>query len=128
MVRLVTRDEAIDAALHYARQDDRDVTSLGIACMLDEVHQHNVYDDVVQEREYQDAKWGGPEHDDTHTSKEFLDFIDRKIRRANHEWFIQQDKEVRKKLIQIAALAVAAVESIDRQRVKKRQSVGGDDG
>lgn len=70
---------------------------------------------VLRERERQDEKWGGPSHDDQYTTADFVRFI---IDYAG--WarmmasFLSADK-ARRRLIQVAALAVAAIESLDRQ-------------
>lgn len=118
MVRLVTRDEAIDVGAHIELENtgtsDRDC----VADIIDAVHQHNVYDDVAAERERQDAKWGGPDHDDEHCPSEFVSFIYEKSNHAVDAVFDKSPTEVRRRLIQVAALAVAAVESLDRKRPK----------
>lgn len=76
-----------------------------------------VLQDIQNERKHQDKKWGGPSHDDQHDTYDFLGFIDdyvglarRALDRAplNHQ-------EIRKRMIQVGALAVAAVESFDRR-------------
>lgn len=66
-----------------------------------------VYEEVKNERVRQDAKWGGPSHDDTHVNFEWCDYILEHNRKAkSSEW--------RKRMIEVAALAIAAVESHDR--------------
>ncbi len=70
-----------------------------------------VYDEIKQERARQDAKWGGPAHDDEHDIDDFGDFIAQKLAHmsaGSPAW-------KRAKLVQIAALAVAAIESADRK-------------
>lgn len=72
--------------------------------------QVKVIDQIIQERKNQDRQWGGPEHDNTHDKDDWLRFI--------HYQFIcadARDSNLRSRLIKIAALAVAAVESIDRK-------------
>ena len=64
-----------------------------------------VIEEVVTERARQDAKWGGPAHDDQHTPAEFAGFIRDRLGYS----------PTRKDFVQIAALAVAAVESMDRR-------------
>ena len=118
MTQLVTRDEAIDVGLSLVKEFSTDANHNDIAEIIDEVHQHTVFDEVAAERERQDEKWG-PVHDDTHTTKAFLDFIHDKKTETTLAWFHQRDPDVRKRLIQIAALAIAAVESIDRTSVTK---------
>lgn len=80
----------------------------------------DVYDEVKAEREAQDREWGGPAHDDGHDDADWLEFIAIKERAA--EWVrgrrpydATERRELRYRLIQIAALAVAGVESIDRR-------------
>lgn len=63
--------------------------------------------EVVAERDRQDAKWGGPEHDDTHHAFEFFGFISERCALSS--------LHVRRRLVEIAALAVAALESHDRK-------------
>ena len=67
--------------------------------------------DVATERQRQDAKWGGPEHDDLHSFADWHRFINLRLARSAST----DEKETRRLLIQIAALAVAAAESIDRK-------------
>ena len=64
--------------------------------------------DMIDERRRQDAQWGGPEHDDTHSSDDWFKYISYQIDRARY------DTDKRSRLIKIAALATAAVESFDR--------------
>jgi hypothetical protein len=70
-------------------------------------NQTDIYGEITAERVRQDAKWGGPAHDDQHAEADFAGFI---LDRAK-EW------PSRKGFIQMAALAVAAVESMDRRGV-----------
>lgn len=71
-----------------------------------------VFDEIHNERNEQDAQWGGESHDDGHTPFDWLNFIEHQIVRAREgsvEYAI-----VRHRLVKIAALAVAGIESIDR--------------
>lgn len=67
--------------------------------------------EIANERARQDQKWGGPEHDDDHNTFDFIVFIQAYLIKAE---FSTSTEEGRRRLIQVAALAVAAVESIDR--------------
>jgi hypothetical protein len=62
---------------------------------------------IVEERERQDAQWGGPEHDDQHTAEEWYDF------RRKFEWrmFRPEYPNGPELLVKIAALAIAQCES-----------------
>lgn len=68
--------------------------------------------EIHAERDRQDLIWGGPEHDDTHVVAEWMDFIDDQV-----NWFHSQGRG-RERLIKIAALALAGIESIDRRIVR----------
>lgn len=81
------------------------------------MHIHDILTEIQHERIRQDGKWGGAEHDDNHATLDFLGFIvDRvesaSVRELTNTHNLSYD---RKELIEIAALAVAAVESIDRK-------------
>mgnify|MGYP001617338697 CR=1 len=67
---------------------------------------------IREERRRQDNRYGGPAHDDQHTLEEWAGFMAVRvatIRRAGVE-------EVAGELLQVAALAVAALESIARKQ------------
>lgn len=76
------------------------------------------------ERERQIQQWGGCEHDDTHKPEEWLSFIAKQVKKAEREAKASDGQidratrfEVRDRLVKIAALAVAAIESMDRAEV-----------
>lgn len=71
-----------------------------------------IFEEVGLERMHQDTKWGGPVHDDQHALGDWIDFIDEQQARAF------EPHEGRERLIKIAALAVAAVQSLDRKRIR----------
>lgn len=70
---------------------------------------NDVLGEVKEERERQDTKWGGPEHDDRHPLSDFADYI------AGRVHGIRGGRNERANLVEIAALAVAAIESMDRK-------------
>ncbi|MBK5230230.1 MAG: hypothetical protein JJE27_03555 [Thermoleophilia bacterium] len=70
--------------------------------------------DVAAERSRQDAKWGGAEHDDKHSTADFVQLIEDYAGWARVMAGMRSDGKARERLIQVAALAVAAVERIDR--------------
>lgn len=82
-----------------------------------------IYSEIREERIRQDAQWGGAVHDDDHTATSdgacWRDFVSRQMALAERE-HAQADGATaalnvqRSRYIKIAALAVAAVESIDR--------------
>lgn len=69
---------------------------------------------VISERRRQDEKWGGPEHDDQHTPNEFVQLIQDYAGWARVMAGMNSPEKARRRLIQVAALAVAAVECYDR--------------
>jgi hypothetical protein len=71
--------------------------------------------EVANERAAQDVKWGGSAHDDTHTTYAFLQFIEDRRGMAMYADSIDDRALARRRLIQVAALAVAAIESLDRK-------------
>ncbi len=82
-----------------------------------------IFEDIQVEREHQDKRWGGPDSDDHNVPGDWMSYI--------HEW---TDKAIdfenehlqlgalpkedlarfRKYMIKVAALAVAAIEAVDR--------------
>ncbi len=71
-----------------------------------------IFGEIREEREKQDEKWGGPSHDDGHTSHDWVAYVTRHLGKAvMWPW----EREVfRKQMVRVAALAVAAVEWCDR--------------
>jgi len=75
---------------------------------MDQRETREVLDEVAAEREHPDAKWGGPSHDDEHPRQVWLRLINTRV------W--SDTLEYRRKMVEIAALAVAAIEANDRGR------------
>jgi hypothetical protein len=69
--------------------------------------------DIIDERQLQDAEWGGNDHDDKHDFFDWRQFIYKQLTAASME--AGQFDRQRKRLVKIAALAVAAIESMDRK-------------
>lgn len=65
--------------------------------------------DVLKERRRQDIKWGGPEHDDGHSAEDWERFIMKRIPLSS-----TLDAPFRQRMVEVAALAIAAAESLDR--------------
>ena len=79
-----------------------------------------IYQEIENERHRQDEEWGGPEHDDKHGIRDWLSFIVVYLGQG-----VNRDSDWGRKLsisryalIQVAALAVAAVEAFDRRIAK----------
>ena len=70
--------------------------------------------DVLAERKRQDAQWGGPAHDDEHDAQDWASYIRRQLKRLVEVNYAESF--ARERFVKIAALAVAAVETIDRKQ------------
>jgi len=69
-----------------------------------------VLSEIEEERKAQDAKWGGSSHDDTHSQADWRNFIRLRLTEV-----AMHPHKYRQNMIEIAALAVAAIESHDRK-------------
>lgn len=76
-----------------------------------------IFEEISAERTRQDNIWGGPGHDDTHDISDWVLFIKEHARMADP--LTPQPEESRRRLIEVAALAVAAIESLDRKPATK---------
>jgi hypothetical protein len=78
--------------------------------------------DVACERLRQDAKWGGVEHDDLHDPADFVHFVNKQVRAAREATRASEPPvkpaEFRERMVKVAALAVAAIQSHDRKQEK----------
>lgn len=76
-----------------------------------------VFKDVVEERHRQDAKWGGPNHDDEHDPRVWVAVIVEHLGRAVRDDTRPRSDRTRYRqgMVRVAALAVAAIESHDRK-------------
>lgn len=86
--------------------------------------------DLFAERDRQDAQWGGPDHDDTHTGSDWLIYIEHQRATAYQETLSDDGDSIvdpegyRQRMVKIAALAFAAIESLDRSH--PRPAPGGE--
>ena len=67
---------------------------------------------IIHERNMQDEKWGGAQHDAAHTPEEWCRLLDRYVTRISRSERGSVAYETA--LIQLAAVAVAALEVSDR--------------
>ena len=69
---------------------------------------YDIYGEIEKERERQDHEWGGPNHDATHTSHDWITYLAKHVGKAvMWPW----DKaRFRYQMVRVAALAVAAIE------------------
>lgn len=84
-----------------------------------------ICEQLVEERRVQDRQWGGPDHDDDHTRKEWLGFVEEHATRARKAIGRRREAidldEYRRRLVVIAALSVAAIEAHDRDMKREAQ-------
>ena len=74
-----------------------------------------IFHEIVAERGRQNEKHGGPQHDDTHSIYDWVLFMRGRLCDAAEARGAAAAGIRRRKLIQVAALAVAAIESMDRR-------------
>lgn len=67
---------------------------------------------VANERDRQDERWGGPGHDDTHDGQDWVHLVEVRCVKALQA---KSGHAYRERMVQVAALAVAAVQSFDRK-------------
>lgn len=80
----------------------------------------DILNEIDKEREYQEGKWGNNADDTVNTPNDFVSYV----AAYSTKWFPggfmpynpKTTDDFRTSMIKTAALAVAAVESIDRQR------------
>lgn len=80
--------------------------------------QGTIFGEIVEERNRQDRQWGGPDHDDFHDERDWLRYIRKQMA---HAWRAaplvgELMTDYRRRLVKIAALALAAIESHDRRQ------------
>lgn len=80
-----------------------------------------VYAHIELERQRQDEQWGGPKHDDKHTSREWATF---RGKFENRQQRLDDDQAMQRvALVKIAALCVAQIEALDRKYVESQEGV-----
>lgn len=79
--------------------------------------------EIILERQRQDEKHGDASHDDGHFDYEWQNFIRERVDRLVHDFrrndVSVSDTDFRKEMVEIAALAVAAIESYDRKLLRR---------
>ena len=70
-----------------------------------------ILQEIRDERERQDQQWGGRTHDDNHSYADWIDYMEHQASLLD----LRIGGNARERFIKIAALALAAVESIDRK-------------
>lgn len=81
----------------------------------------SIIEEIVAERLYQDEKWGHEADDKKNTPNDWVAYIGHHASRWFKGGFLPYSEDTveafRTQMVKVAALAVAAIESIDRQRV-----------
>lgn len=84
-------------------------------------NQESIFQEIRLEREHQDKKWGGSEHDNEHGAYDWAAFITYYLGKSV-ELFVNEVGQPQGKLlmfrynmVKIAALAIAAIEAVDRK-------------
>lgn len=72
-----------------------------------------LFGEISRERTAQDEQWGGAIHDDSHEPWEWCNCIAKQNRLARDA---DEVEEYESRLVKVAALAIAAIESSRRQR------------
>lgn len=78
------------------------------------------YTEIMCKRQEQDRRWGGPEHDDTHSYQEWAGFIDKQMTQLYSKEDPDEMWNFRERMLDVAALAVAAIEAYDRHQIKEK--------
>ena len=74
----------------------------------------HIFDDINEERAFQNEKYGGAQHDAGHTINDWVGFIKQHADKANQAAFSGNLRQARKHMLEVASLGVAALESLDR--------------
>lgn len=69
--------------------------------------------EIAMERVLQNHRWGGPQHDDSHTPANWADYIHHQLSKM-----FQEEGSERDRFLKVAALAQAAVEAFDRKNAQ----------
>lgn len=81
--------------------------------MADKTPFEKIFGEIAEERGAQDVLWGN-EHDDQHDPEDWVGFIIKHAKKSDPSFHL--DKEIfRKQMVRVAALAVAAIEWVDRR-------------
>jgi hypothetical protein len=80
--------------------------------------QEAVLAEIVLERLEQDAQWGGPGHDDQHDVNCWIAILARHVGLAANDEAATDLARFRRQMVRVAAVAVAAVESLDRKAAR----------
>lgn len=75
-----------------------------------------VLEAIQDERSKQDLEWGGADHDDLHTTADWFQYIDKQRMLGHVAALNGQEPLCTQRLVKVAALAIAALESLHRRQ------------
>lgn len=79
-----------------------------------DAYRDKLLEEVARERNRQDTKWGGVRHDENLSPHDWFELIDDYNAWARRMALMRSRTKARKRYIQVAALALAAIEALDR--------------
>lgn len=82
----------------------------------------SVFQDIIDERARQDKEWGGPQHDSSHRPGDWCGYIHKQNQRAANAANVSELEEWHKRMVKIAALAVAAIEANNMRGLSSRSA------
>ena len=102
---------------HFTQERVDEIVAEAVAEALAAQWPSEVWRQVSDRRSQQDARWSGPSHDDHHIPSDWIEFITKQMSQAaGANCAVPPDlAAVRDRLIDAAALAIAAAESLDRK-------------
>ncbi|EPY00922.1 hypothetical protein [Magnetospirillum fulvum] len=114
-----TWDHGDSDTVTYFAWSDSGVPYILVGPVLEQVEPATVarcriLSEIIAERAHQDARWGGPAHDDTHDDLAWSWIIRHHLSKQRRPTDAATDN-YRQILVEIGALAVAAIESYDRR-------------
>jgi hypothetical protein len=77
------------------------------------------YTDIEHKRRQQDIQWGGTTHYYLHSQGDWVQFINNQLSQIHYNGVDEPLIDFRERMVDIAALAVAAIESHDRKKAAK---------
>jgi len=82
----------------------------------------DIYEEVKAERSRQDEKWGGIDHDKQHTPDEWVQLAQDYLSWARVMAGMDSPDKYRRRMVQVASLAIAAIEAHDHHHGQQESS------
>lgn len=100
--------EDLHHRLNFISNDDPTLIT-EIWSYIDKADEKSIFDLVMEERKRQDDQWGGIEHDQHHHMYDWTTYIEKQLNCLRNG---TSQEEYKERLVKIAALSVAALETI----------------